>query len=234
MELFDKPRKYDIVKVLREHELGSKTMNSIRREILEKKIVVTETTVTEVERYVDWDDIEGSFEPDDWANESPWEWCDGWEHGFERESHWDHTARTEHYSYVNRNHGCGRGYIVVDDADVIDWGCVGTSGCSKQVRFETIARAKRKATEQLVNWYENGWHVNCAIAKYEDYVNSVGGIYDDAWGDYSRECVEECRHEVAAELEKDGYIIEGRPEQKQYSRVDAFKDRIRRNMNEWE
>jgi hypothetical protein len=202
---------------------------STRREILEKKIVVTETTVTETERYVDWDDIKGEVEPDDWSGETPWENCDGWDHEVEKTSHWDHEDRTESHTYYSSGRYSEKGFIIVAGHNHY----AGPTGCSKQVRFETIARSKRKATEQLVNWYENGWHVNCAIAKYEDYVNSVGGIYDDAWGDHSRECVEECRHEVAAELEKDGYIIEGRPEQKQYSRIDAFKDRIRRNLNEW-
>ena len=195
---------------------------------------IVKTTVEEFDRYVDWDDIKGDIEGDDWTGEAPWEHSDGWEHEVEKTSHWDHEDRTESYTYYNTGGWYDpKGFIIVDDDDVIKWGCVGPTGCSKQVRFEAIARAKRKATEQLVKWYENGWYVYCAFAKYGDYDSSLGGIYGDSWADYVKECVEDCRHEVADQLEQDDYIVEGRPEVKQYSQVDAFKDRIRRNLNQW-
>ena len=205
-------------------------MNATLR-IEENKIV--KTTVEEFDRYVDWDDIKGDIEGDDWTGETPWENSDGWEHEVEKTCYRDHEDRTESHTYFNRG-GCygDKGFIIIDDADVIDWGCVGRSGCSKQVRFETIARAKRKATEQLVEWYENGWYVYVALAKYGDYASSVGGIYADAWDDYLKGYVEECRREVAAQMEHDGYIVEGKPAPpKPYSRVDAFRDRIRRNLS---
>ena len=205
-------------------------MNATLR-IEEDKIV--KTTVEEFDRYVDWDDIKGYIEGDDWTGEAPWEHCDGWEHTFDKDGYWDHDDKRDHYSYVNRSsREGGSGYIDVDDDDVVKWGCVGPTGCSKQVRFEAIARAKRKATEQIVKWYEDGWHVNCAIAKCGDYISSIGGIYDTSWGEHSHECAEECRREVAAEMERDGYIVEDQPAPpKPYSRVDAFRDCIRRNMN---
>jgi len=183
----------------------------------------------EDDRYVDWDDIEGRVEGDDCYCEAPWEHSDGWEHEFESVSWRDRQARRESYTFCNRKiRNGGNGFIIVDDSMLYD----GPSGCSKQVRFETLARARRKATEQLVKWYENGWHVYVAIAEYKDYSDSLGGIYDDEYGDYALECAEECRNNVADEMERDGYVIENRPDPpKPYSRVDAFRDAIRRNMN---
>jgi hypothetical protein len=188
---------------------------------------IVKTTVEEFDRYVDWDDIKGDVEPDDWSGEAPWESWDGWEHIFEPSSHHDEPERVDSYTYVNRSlreGGCG--YIIVDEKHLYD----GPSGCSKQVRFETLARSKRKATEQLVKWYRYGWNVYCATAKYGDYRDSLSGIYDDGYGDYTSECVEECRHEVAVQLEKDGYIVEGRPAFTSYDQVAAFKDQMKRNM----
>lgn len=192
----------------------------------------TKSSTVENDRYVDWNDIKGHIEGDDCNGEAPWENCDGWEHEVENPSNWDHDDRTDSYTYYNRGRfNGGDGYVIVDDSDVIKWGCTGPSGCSKQVRFETIAAAKRKATEQLVKWYEDGWHCYAAIASYGDYSASVGGIYDDVYGYYAHECAEEMRHEVAYQMERDGYIIKGEPTPVKYSRVDAMRDRIHRNLD---
>ena len=193
------------------------------------RVITVETSVKDEPRIVDWDDIEGSLEGDDWSGETPWEHCDGWEHEFEGTGYWDHADAADSYTYVNRrvrDGGCG--YIVIDDSQLYD----GPSGCSKQVRFEAIAQSRRKATEQLVKWYCDGWHVYCAVAKYGDYTDSLGGIYDDAYGEYASEYVDECRNNVADQLEDDGYTVENRPDPpKPYNRVDAFKDSIRRNLD---
>ena len=200
---------------------------STEKTVVGDKIVTT--TVTEDDKYVDWDDIKGEAEPDDWSGETPWESCCGYDHETENTCYRDHEDRTESYTYFNRG-GCygDKGYIIVSDADLYE----GPPGCSKQVRFETMERSRRTMTEQLVKWYENGWYVYCAVAKYKDYIGSLGGIYGDSWSDYVKEHVEDCRHEVADEMELDGYIIEDRPEVKQYNPVDAFKDRIHRNLND--
>ena len=58
-------------------------MNATLR-IEEDKIV--KTTVEEFDRYVDWDDIKGYIEGDDWTGEAPWEHCDGWEHTFDKDT----------------------------------------------------------------------------------------------------------------------------------------------------
>ena len=204
-----------------------------QRIITADKIVTVETVVTEDDRVVDYSDIEQRVEYDEWYNETPWESCDGWEHEFVGTGYYDHDDRRNHYSYVNRaarDGGCG--FIIVTDESVIEWGCVGPTGCSKQVRFEAIAAAKRKATEQLVKWYENGWEWFTAVAEFEGYMHCVGGI--DCM-DYAEEVARECAAEVVDELERDGYIVENQPEpQRPYNAVDAFKRRIHYNLTgEW-
>lgn len=189
--------------------------------------VMVKTVVTEEPLIVDWDDIATKIESDDWTGEAPWEACDGWEHEFVPSHFRDDPYKTLSYKYV-RNNGCG--YIEVTDKSIIEWGCVGYPGCSKQVRFESIARAKRKATEQLAKWYENGWEWFVVSAEYNDYSSSIGGI--DCYK-YAEKLAKQCRHIVADQLESDGYIVTGRPpEPKLYSSCDAFKDRIRRNLNQ--
>ena len=165
--------------------------------------MITVTTKDE-SRVVQWDDIEGSVESDDCYGECPWDDCDGWEHEFERE-HWnDHDDKLYSRGRVNRNwRDGGSGYIVIDDDTIRDkWG----------VSEDRIAEVKRDAIDQLVKWYENGWCYVVACARYDDYSDYLGGILtDDGCNDHAEECVEQCRHEVAAQLERDGYIVEGRP-----------------------
>lgn len=198
--------------------------------VKDDKVVTIETI--EHDRVVDFDDIEGHAEPDD-CYESPWSDCDGWEHEFSKDSYYDHEGREDSYARVNRtSRNGGSGYIEIDDDQVVKWGCTGPSGCSKQVRFEAIAAAKRKATIQLVKWYEDGWYNSVACATYGDYSNYLGGIIDDdGCSDYLDECILECRMEVAAQMECDGYEVVGQPSPPNpYNRVDAFKRKIRYNL----
>ena len=198
--------------------------------------VMIKTVVTEESAVVDYADIEGRGEQDDWAGHAPWEECDGWEHEIDSVESFDGADLDDLRECAGYVHG--RRYenpriVSIDDDDIVNrWGCTGPSGCSKQVRAETIARVKRKALDTLVGWYNNGWYESCAIAEYGDYTDSVGGIYDEPWGDYTAELVEECRSNVADQLEADGYDVINRPDPpKQYSPVDHFRDRIRRNLN---
>ncbi len=194
---------------------------------------ILRVVTTETERVIDFDDIVGRGEQDDCHSGAPWEECDGYEHEFHTIGWRDNDGWEDSRGRVNRPpRDGGSGYITIDDETVIGWGCTGPSGCSKQVRAETIALAKRKALDQLVEWYTNGWYESCAIAEYGDYVDSVGGIWDEPWGDYTEELVLECRNNVADQLEDDGYIVENRPDPpKPYNQVDAMRERIRRNLN---
>jgi hypothetical protein len=101
------------------------------------------------------------------------------------------------------------------------------------VRFEAIARAKRKALDQLVRWYTDGWSEWWVRAEYGDFESSVGGILEDHdCTDYAEDCLLDARHEVAGQLEDAGYTVTGRPAAPdRYNPVDWFKDKIRRNLD---
>ena len=202
-------------------------------ELLVRGDKIVRIVTTEEERVVDYDDIVGRGESDDWHTDAPWEECDGWEHEFHKDGYYTHEGLRDSRGWVNRTtRNGGSGYIEIDDDTVIGWGCTGPSGCSKQVRAERIARAKRDALDQLVKWYSDGWYVSVAIAEYGDYSDCVGGIWDEPWGDYTRELVEERRANVADQMEDDGYEVIGRPTPpKPYNRIDHHRDRIRRNLD---
>jgi len=205
-------------------------MTMTKQRVGDEMVVRTETVEPAI---VDWDDIKGRAEPDDCYSGAPWEECDGYEHEFNKIGYYTHDGWEDSRGRVNRSpRDGGSGYITIDDDDVIKWGCTGYPGCSKQVRAETIARAKAKTLDLLVKWYCEGWYESCAIAEYGDYSDSVGGIWDEPWGDYTEELVLECRHNVADQLEKDGYTVENRPAvTNQYDRIKAFKERIKRNLD---
>lgn len=191
---------------------------------------VVRVTTTKEPRVVDFDDIEGSVEYDEYFQDAPWDYCDGWEHEFIESRRFDHDGYEDSVGAVCRSY-CNEssGFISIDDSTVVGWGCDGYPGCSKQVRAESISRAKRKATEQLVKWYENGWEWYVASAEYGDYADSVSGI---DCTEYAKECAKECRRVVAAEMERDGYIVENKPEPpKPYNAVDSFRDLIHRNLD---
>ena len=199
----------------------------------DKVVTIVET---EADRTVDFDDIEGRGESDDWGAQAPWEECDGWEHEFVPERWNEHEGKKDSAGWVRRSaRDGGSGCIEIDDETVIGWGHTRRNGESVQVWRERIAVVKRKATEQLVEWYTNGWYISVACATYGDYTDCLGGIYDEPWGDHTTECVRECRLNVADQLEDDGYIVVGRPApRKPYSAVDHFKRRIRYNLTgEW-
>ena len=174
----------------------------------------------------------GRVEPDEYFSDAPWDNCCGFEHEVHGLNYYSHPNSSQHYSYVNRSaYEGGCLFIVIDDSTVEGWN-TGPSGCSKQVRFESIARAKRDATERLVKWYENGWTVWTVSATYKDYADYLGGIYDDDSGSYAEDCVLDRRLDVAEPMKSDGYIIENEPDPpNEWSQIDAFRDQIRRNLN---
>lgn len=166
----------------------------------------------EVSPYIDFDDITTGAEIDDYHGGTPWDDCDGFEHEFVPTSYYDHDDRTDANNYVNRrDRDGGSGYIEISDEQVVKWGCTGPSGCSKQVRAEAIAAAKRKTVDLLVNWYENGWTWYTAYAKFEDEALGIeeaeycGGIEDE---DYAEEMArDELRGQLVYAMEKAGYTV---------------------------
>ena len=194
------------------------------------------TVVTEEPLCIDFDDIAGYAEPDDCSGVgAPWEDCDGWEHETRKLGYWDHEDVSDSRGYAR----CGRydnKLIEIDDDVIIGkWGHTCRNGESKQVWLERVARIKRDALDQLVKWYEDGWYVYAAVAEYGDYTDSLCGIYDDdGYSDYMEDTIMECRREVAARMEDDGFIVENQPDRpKPYSRVKRFRDQIQHNLNPW-
>ena len=192
------------------------------------KIIRVKTTVVEEDRIVDFNDIETGVAYDEWFNDAPWDVCDGWEHEFTEARQLNHEGYREAIGYVGWGPNSTDGLIVITDAQVIEWGCVGYRGCSKQVRAESIARAKRKAMIQLVKWYEHGWSYYTAEATYGEYTDSCCGIDCEV---YAETVAQECAYNVAALMEDDDYIIVNRPEITPYCKVEALRDQIRRQLD---
>lgn len=194
------------------------------------RMVTVETTFREGPICIDYDDIVTSINHDDWMGEAPWESCDGWDHETRKLGYYDHDGLFESRGYAQTDWNNPNVLIEIDDDDIVDkWGHTRRDGEAKQVWLERVARVKRNALDQLVKWYSDGWEWFAAGAEYGDYSDGIGGI--DSYS-YAEEMAEECRREVAAQMELDGYTVTGKPDPpKPYNRVDAFRDSIRRNLN---
>lgn len=211
------------------------TVSAKQEQVLTGDKVVQVTTRVEVaDRVVQWDDIEARVEYDDCTCETPWENCDGWEHEAQYFSRMDDLPIEAKESVRCCWNQGDRDYIwlTIEDKDIVTkWGLPSwiENGASKQVRAEWIADTKRKAYEQLADWYSNGWSWYGAVAEYGDICESVWGIDDE---DYAQEVAEtDMRWQVVSELEAAGYIVENQPEpSKGYDRVAMMRDRIHRQL----
>lgn len=195
----------------------------MERIVTSDKIVTVETIVREHDRVVSFDDIleSVSIEYDDWNNEPPWENSDGWEHETRQLGYHDHDGLRESRGYARTRWNEPNVLIEIDDSTIKErWGCDAYPGASKQVRFEAIAAAKRKALDQLVKWYEYGWEYYFIQGEYEGYGDSVGGV--DSY-EYAEELRLEIAHEIANQMEADDYIVEDRPTQSSYTAVDHYR-----------
>lgn len=204
----------------------------VTRKVSDEKITTTSITVTETDRIVQFDDILESVtvEFDEWFSEAPWEWSDGWEHDYE-------SVGYNHHDGVEESRGCGysdanreRFLITVSDEQIKEWGNYDyyhNSGCSKQVAAELVAQVKRDALDQLVKWYSNGWEWYLTGGEYKGYTAGVGGI---DCPDHAEEMRYEIAGEIATNMEADGYIVEGQHNPHEYDKLDATKDRFKRNL----
>lgn len=160
---------------------------------------------------------------------APWEDCVGWEHETITGSQLDHRE-----GYYNKNDIVSeRGHrklIVVTREQAREWGHYDTGdGClSKQVAFERGERSRREATDQLVEWYENGYNVYGVEIEFKGENDSCWGIYaDDEDGPDVTETKHQCAHETAGKLEKRGYTVTGRPD------TSAEYEKSRRERRVW-
>ena len=190
---------------------------------------VVETVTREYDRVVEFDDIveRVDISHDDWNGDPPWEQCDGWDHHARREGHYDHEGIRDARGYAR----CGRGdnrIIEIDDDDIVErWGCDGYHGASKQVRAEMIAQVKRRALDQLVKWYEDGWEYYVVSGEYHGCSDSLAGI--DCWS-YAEEVRLEVAGNIADQLEDDGFEVVGRPAPVVTHKLEWHRERIARNL----
>ncbi len=132
----------------------------------------------------------------------------------------DHVARV----------GGRRLLIVVPWETAVEWqGKEPARGGSRQRFREHVAEHRKKAIEQLIRWYEDGWQYWWVSCNFMDYQASVGGgmVDDDEENDpYILEVKEDIAEEVAGQMEKDGYTVINRPENDYNSRA-AKQKRLR-------
>jgi hypothetical protein len=203
---------------------------TMRETILtDDEVIDVTTTVRRRPRRVDWSDIETTVEYDDCYSESPWESCDGYEHDVQWLRHPDDNEQCQRgYGWSSANRQAF--VITIDDSIVINkWGHTRRPGESKQTWLERVAFYKAQTIDQLVKWYSDGWEWYVASASYGDYRESVGGIDSYSYAEQMAE--DELRWEVAATLERAGFIIQNKPEPKpDYSKLDAARDRFKRQL----
>lgn len=190
--------------------------------------VVVRVQVQTLESRVDFADILEAVKvsPDD-HSPAPWEDCEGWEHTLVFTGDFPHGAKPWEMrgDGVFRN---GRWYVITlpDGEDYGVYAYHRARGASKQVARELSAQARAKTIDQLKRWYKNGWQVWYVACDYLGAHDSLGGVYDDS-GDYLEDVKREVAENVAAELEKDGFEVYGKPEEKPRDRRAEF----RRNLN---
>lgn len=168
--------------------------------------VMVKVTVETTEAVIQFSDIIEAckVEPDD-CSEAPWESCDGFEHEVVKDT-------TDGESVGSFRDSRGRMMRVVTD-EFEAWGSAGR-GASRQAEFEAHAAEVKRTIEQLVRWHSNGWGVWCVSCRFQGYTDSCCGFYDeDSDSEYMRENVREIAGNVAREMVKDGYTIEGWTEQ---------------------
>jgi len=210
---------------------------TIQRVLTADKIVEIETVVKEYDRVVDFHNIldSVSVDYDDWHNEAPWDSCDGWDHEVESVESFDGADLDdlrECRGYVRGDRYTNGRIISIDDADIVKkWGCEGYNGMSKQARAEYVATVKRKALDQLVKWYEEGWHWYSVCGDYQDYTASLSGI---DCREYAEEVRMEIADEIAGQMQDDGYAITNRPKpQEPYNPAKANRENKRRMLESY-
>jgi len=161
--------------------------------------------------------------PDEDA-EAPWDNCDGYEHEVIKDN-------TDGESAGSFRDGRGRMMRCVT-SEFEDWGSA-PSGASKQVVFEAHAAEVKRTLQQLAKWHGNGWEVFGVVCNFQGYHDSCWGFYDDEGcdGPYMRENIREIAGNVAAQMVKGGYTVEGWQPWTGTDRNAYKKNQIRQRLN---
>jgi len=199
------------------------------RTVTADKIVTVETEVTVEDRVIDFNDILDCFsvEGDD-EYRTPWEDCDGYDH---------ETVRVDSHACEGRSnlaHIDRRGAVLVEfsasvEKDFADeYQFYRKHGASRQVAAELVARNRRRRMATLIKWLEYGWEYYGVTGDYEGYHSSCWGIDDYK---YANDDVRyECAHDIAAQMEADGFIVENRPDPDNQKKAN-YLYRLRHNAN---
>jgi hypothetical protein len=205
----------------------------VARVVTEDKVVTVTTTVREESRWIDYADLLDCVEvkPDEWCD-APWDNCCGYGHETRPISYYDHDDMLDNAAHVAR--ACRETLVVeFDNAtekgldDEYRW--YRSNGASKQVAAELVAQNRAARMEALIGWIQDGWEYWYVCAEYNGYeAAGCGGIddYDYADTEYRRELADE----LAYELEKDGFVIIGKPDPA-VATVANRKDELTRKIN---
>lgn len=164
--------------------------------------VMVKVTVETSEAVIQFSDILEAVkvEPDDCSG-PPWEDCDGFEHRVIQDE-------TDGEAIGCFRDDRGRMMRVVTE-EFEAWGSA-ARGASKQVEFEAHAAEVKRTVEQLAKWHSQGWGVWNVGCRFQGYSAAVCGFYDDDGdSEYMRDNVREIAGEVAEQMIKDGYTVEG-------------------------
>jgi len=168
---------------------------------------------------------------DEGFGETPWDNCDGFEHTCTPAHRFDFDPSDMRGQCYCDGH---RERVVIQLPKGEDWGVYQyhrERGASRQVAAEMVAENRRHTLDQLVKWYRDGWQWFGVIWDFEvlgeEFNDSLWGIDDDDYAE--REVRPEIADNVAAELEKAGFTVTGRPTRVYPTRQDK-QARIQRNL----
>lgn len=157
---------------------------------------------------IDFEDILEAVqvEPDEGMNETPWDTCEGLEHTL-RLPRTDCETDSDACIHHDRRY---RIFEVPYDHDLYRW--YRSNGASRQVAQEAVARSRQRTIEQLANWYQNGWEWWAVSCEFMGESASVCGV--DSYEYASGDCAQDIAEEVAAQLIKAGYTVNGLPDRR--------------------
>lgn len=189
---------------------------------------VTHTVIDEPASVAYVDILEACFVvPDENIFMDPWEGCDFYAH-----SALPLSLFLEHHPQAEfnkmRNFARYQRVLIVDACnDSPTWEYFHYRGASKQVARQLEAKALRECVDQIVEWRNNGceyWGVEC---DFEDYEASLWGIDGE---DYAEQHRVEVANEVVAAMEKDGWVVTGKPAPPP-SRKDDLRRTFKHNLH---
>lgn len=182
--------------------------------VLNRKRIEVTTTVSVDDAEIQWEDILSAVkvEPDEFYD-TPWDNCDGWDHDVQIMRYGpDHDGMGASDRWAWSRGERVSVWLTLTDKNLTSWQYFHARGASKQVAHELAARVLADSYAQLNKWYSDGWEWWVASIEFKRHYASCGAIDDYNYAE--KEVAIDLAHEVAAELEKDGYTVVGKPKYK--------------------